>query len=74
MSKYYMVHDDLFEVIGDGNAIRCIASTKKRMLGITTYHPILNKPWIQPVDNKKEALFWMKEWAYYDNNVVYELT
>lgn len=69
--KYYKIHNSLFENIGN-KTFRCIASTRKNMVGTMIFNPELNKPWITPVDNKEEAIHWMKEDAYWDNCIVYE--
>jgi len=72
MEKYYMIHSSLFEHIGN-NTFKCIASTRKNMLGTMIIKPDLHQPWVHSVTSKDEAIHWMKEDAYWDNVEVYTL-
>ena len=67
-----MIHESLFEDIGH-NTIRCVASTRQNMVGIMEINPTLNKPWVIPVEDKDEALYWLRQNAYYDNLPVYTI-
>ena len=70
MCKYYKIHGHLYEGIGNG-IFKCIASTRKDMIGVMEIKPNTNKPWILPVKNKHEAIYWMKQDAYWENLKLY---
>ena len=71
-TKYYLIHGDLYENIGrKHNVLKCIASTREGKKGVFIFNPDLNKPWVIAIDNKDDALYWMRQDAYYDNLKLY---
>lgn len=67
MSKYYKKGNSLFKSMGNG-IYRCVASTRKSMIGVMEIKP----SGMVPVSSYNDAILQMEEDAYLDNTIIYK--
>ena len=67
MGKYYKKGNSLFKSMGN-EIYRCVASTRKSMVGVMEIKPT----GMVPILSYNDSILQMEEDAYWDNTIIYK--